>query len=44
MSNKLLSMINKACSGGNGGTTLQNKAWSASVAAGANVTMDFLAT
>ena len=35
---------NKACSGGNGGTTLQNKAWGASVAAGANVTTGFLTT
>ena len=35
---------NKACSGGNGGTTLQNKAWGASIAAGANVTTVFLTT
>ena len=35
----------KACSGGNnGGTTLQNKAWSPSVAAGANVTADCFTT
>ena len=32
---------NKACSGGHGGTTLQNKAWGASVTAGANVTTVF---
>ena len=31
---------NKACSGGNSGTTLQNKPWGASVAAGANSECD----
>ena len=33
---------NKAYCGGHGGTTLQNKAWGASVSAGANVTTGFV--